>query len=448
MTVITFGELLLRLSPPGEERLLESPVLHTCFGGAEANVAVALRHLGVPSSYITRLPESPLGEAGVGALLREGVTVDRVLRGGSRLGLYFVEPGADLRDMRVVYDRASSAFSQITPADVDWSAALAGARWLHGTGITPALGNGPATALSDGFAAARQRGVTVSLDLNYREALWRGPPRDPRPLIEPLARQANVLIGNRDAVRAMLGVEANAEELANRYGCRAVAITQREILGPREHGWSAVLYDSATRAVVRSHRHGVQGVVSALYDVPVGETWRRDRLAHLQDDIADAGLRLAVVESIPVHEDIKLGRPTRDRLIANYCESIRAMGELGVRVLCYNFMPVFDWMRTDLAMQLPDGSTALAYDDAALARMDLARGTGDLPGWAAAYDADALRGLLAAYREVDAERLWDSLAYFLERVVPVAEQAGVRMAIPPDDPPWPILGLPRIIFRR
>ena len=260
MTVVTFGELLLRLSPPGEERLLESPVLHTCFGGAEANVAVALRHLGVPSSYITRLPESPLGEAGLGALQREGVTVDRVLRGGSRLGLYFVEPGADLRDMRVVYDRASSAFSQITPADVDWSAALAGARWLHGTGITPALGNGPATALSDGFAAARQRGVTVSLDLNYREALWRGPPRDPRPLIEPLARQANVLIGNRDAVRAMLGVEANAEELANRYGCRAVAITRREILGPREHGWSAVLYDSATRAVVRSHRHVVQVV--------------------------------------------------------------------------------------------------------------------------------------------------------------------------------------------
>ena len=192
---------------------------------------------------------------------------------------------------------------------------------------------------------------------------------------------------------------------------------------------------------------GVQGVVSALYDVPVGETWRRDRLAHLQDDIADAGLRLAVVESIPIHEDIKLGRPTRDHLIANYCESIRAMGELGVRVLCYNFMPVFDWMRTDLAMQLPDGSTALAYDDAALARMDIGRGTGDLPGWAAAYNADELRGLLNAYRDVDAERLWDHLAYFLERVVPVAEQAGVRMAIHPDDPPWPIFGLPRIICR-
>ena len=262
MSVLTFGELLLRLSPPGEERLLETPVLHTFFGGAEANVAVALRHLGVPSSYITRLPEGPLGDAGLDALRREGVAIDRVIRGGSRLGLYFVEPGADLRAMRVVYDRAGSAFSQITPTDLDWGAELAGARWLHGTGITPALGEGPATALSDGFAAARARGVTVSLDLNYREALWRG--RDPRPILEPLARRADVLIGNREAVRVMLGVETDgdalAPALADRFGCRAVAITEREILRPREHAWSAVLYDGATRAVVRSHRHVVQVV--------------------------------------------------------------------------------------------------------------------------------------------------------------------------------------------
>ena len=192
---------------------------------------------------------------------------------------------------------------------------------------------------------------------------------------------------------------------------------------------------------------GVEGVVSALNDVPVGDAWPRARLERLGAEIDAAGLRLAVVESIPVHEDIKLGRPTRDRLIANYCESVRTMGELGVRVLCYNFMPVFDWMRTDLAMRLPDGSTALAYDDAALANIDLGRGTGDLPGWAATYDASELRGLLEAYRKVHAERLWDHLAYFLERVVPVAEQTGVRMAIHPDDPPWSIFGLPRIICR-
>ncbi len=190
---------------------------------------------------------------------------------------------------------------------------------------------------------------------------------------------------------------------------------------------------------------GVTGVVSALYDVPVGDAWGRARLGTLKAQIEDAGLRFAVVESIPVHEDIKLGRPTRDRLIENFCKSVCAMGELGVPVLCYNFMPVFDWTRTDLAHRLPDGSTALGYDDRALARVDLSRGTGDLPGWATAYEPGDLLALLAAYRAVDTERLWDNLAYFLERVVPVAEQAGVRLAIHPDDPPWPIFGLPRII---
>ena len=190
---------------------------------------------------------------------------------------------------------------------------------------------------------------------------------------------------------------------------------------------------------------GVRGVVSALYDVPVGDPWRRERLGTLKGQIEDAELCFAVVESIPVHEDIKLGRPARDRPIEHYCTSVRSMGELGVPVLCYNFMPVFDWTRTDLAHRLPDGSTALAYDDRALAAIDLSRGTGELPGWAAAYGAGELQALLAAYRAVDAERLWDNLAYFLERVVPVADQAGVRMAIHPDDPPWPIFGLPRII---
>jgi len=195
------------------------------------------------------------------------------------------------------------------------------------------------------------------------------------------------------------------------------------------------------------HIPGVSGVVSALYDVPVGAAWTRERLERLKGEIEGAGLSFAVVESIPVHEDIKLGRPGRDRLIANYCESVQAMGTVGIPVLCYNFMPVFDWLRTDLAQPLADGSTALAYDDRALAAVDLSRGTGDLPGWATAYGPDELERLLAAYRDVDAERLWDNLAYFLERVVPAAADAGVRMAIHPDDPPWPIFGLPRIICR-
>jgi mannonate dehydratase len=190
---------------------------------------------------------------------------------------------------------------------------------------------------------------------------------------------------------------------------------------------------------------GVRGVVSALYDVAPGEVWPRDEMARLAERIDAAGLRLAVVESIPVHEEIKLGGAGRDRWIDAFAESVRRVGEVGVPVVCYNFMPVFDWTRTELEMPLPDGSTALAYDHDALARIDLSRGTGELPGWAAAYDADALARLLDAWSRVEDAQLWENLAYFLERVVPAAEAAGVKLALHPDDPPWPIFGLPRII---
>ncbi|HEV7593403.1 MAG TPA: mannonate dehydratase [Gemmatimonadaceae bacterium] len=189
----------------------------------------------------------------------------------------------------------------------------------------------------------------------------------------------------------------------------------------------------------------VRGIVGALFDIPVGDPWPLDRISTLREDVERNGMSLAVIESIPVHEDIKLGRPTRDRLIDNYCESVRNMGRAGVPVLCYNFMPVFDWTRTELARRLDDGSAALAFDDAALAKIDLSRGTADLPGWATAYTARELKGLLDAYRLVDDARLWENLSYFLERVVPVAAASGVRMALHPDDPPWSIFGLPRII---
>ncbi|HEY8832287.1 MAG TPA: mannonate dehydratase [Gemmatimonadaceae bacterium] len=189
----------------------------------------------------------------------------------------------------------------------------------------------------------------------------------------------------------------------------------------------------------------VRGIVGALFDIPVGERWPLDRIAALREEVERHDMSLAVIESIPVHEDIKLGRPTRDRVIDNYCESIRNMGRAGVPVLCYNFMPVFDWTRTELERRLDDGSTALAFDDAALSRIDLSRGTADLPGWATAYSADELGRLLDAYKSVDESRLWDNFAYFLERVVPVAASSGVKMALHPDDPPWSIFGLPRII---
>ncbi len=189
----------------------------------------------------------------------------------------------------------------------------------------------------------------------------------------------------------------------------------------------------------------VRGIVGALFEIPVGEAWPFQRVERLRDEVEGHDLALSVIESVPVHEDIKLGRSTRDRYIDHYCESIRSIGRAGVPVLCYNFMPVFDWVRTDLARVLKDGSSALVFEDEAVRRIDLSRGTADLPGWATRYSARELTALLDAYRDVDEEKLWENLAYFLERVVPVAAESKVAMALHPDDPPWPVFGLPRII---
>lgn len=190
---------------------------------------------------------------------------------------------------------------------------------------------------------------------------------------------------------------------------------------------------------------GVTGIVSSVAEISVGNAWTADAIDHVAERIDGAGMRWSVVESIPVHEDIKLGLASRERYIDAWCESLRQVARVGVPVVCYNFMPVFDWTRTDLAMRLVDGSTALAYDDAALQRVDLSRGTGELPGWGAAYTAEELNALLGQWRAVDEEKLWENLAYFLARVVPVATSVGVKLAMHPDDPPWSVFGLPRII---
>ena len=189
----------------------------------------------------------------------------------------------------------------------------------------------------------------------------------------------------------------------------------------------------------------VSGIVTALDSLPVGQVWAAAPIAARQEQIERAGFTWAVVESLPVHESIKLGQPDRERYLDAYCRSIENLGALGIPVLCYNFMPVFDWLRTDLALSLPDGSTTLAYNHADLEKIDFSTGRGVLPGWAGSYSNAEIAALLAAYRDVTAEQLWENLAYFLERVVPVAAAAGVRLAIHPDDPPWPVLGLPRII---
>lgn len=192
---------------------------------------------------------------------------------------------------------------------------------------------------------------------------------------------------------------------------------------------------------------GMYGIVSAIYDVPVGEVWPVEKLQALRNRIEGAGLKFEVVESVPTHEDIKLGKPGRDRLIANFQQNIRNCAAVGVKVICYNFMPVFDWTRTEMAKELPDGSTTLAFDAAAVARIDPEQGI-SLPGWDASYKPEELKALLEEYKSVDEEKLWANLEYFLKAIIPVADEVGVRMAMHPDDPPRPIFGLPRIMKNR
>ena len=192
---------------------------------------------------------------------------------------------------------------------------------------------------------------------------------------------------------------------------------------------------------------GMTHIVSAVYDEPVGEVWPVAKIVALQQQIEAAGLAFDVVESVPVHEDIKLGKPSRDRLIANYQQTLRNLASVGVKVVCYNFMPVFDWTRTELAKQLDDGSTCLAFDTQKVAAIDAEQGI-SLPGWDSSYRREELQALLNDYRSVDAERLWQHLEYFLQAVIPVAEECGIKMAIHPDDPPRPIFGLPRIVKDR
>ncbi|WP_372634811.1 mannonate dehydratase [Cohnella sp.] len=190
---------------------------------------------------------------------------------------------------------------------------------------------------------------------------------------------------------------------------------------------------------------GVTGIVSAVYDVPVGEEWPLERIMELKRKVEAAGLQLSLIESVPVHEHIKLGLPDRDRLIDNYGRTLRNLGKAGVPVVCYNFMPVFDWTRSQLDYELEDGSTALIYEEEVVQRMNPLTGELQLPGWDSSYRKEDLQRLFEQYASVDEEKLWDNLSYFVKAIMPIAEEAGVRMAIHPDDPPWPIFGLPRII---
>ena len=187
----------------------------------------------------------------------------------------------------------------------------------------------------------------------------------------------------------------------------------------------------------------MSGVVTAVYDVPVGEVWPCDKIARLKALCEQAGLEMEVIESVPVHEDIKLGKPSRDRLIANYAETIRNLGKFGVKCICYNFMPVFDWFRTDLHYVQKNGAVCLAYKEADFEKLD--KHNLRLPGWDESYTPEELGGLLKEYENISHEQLFENLVYFLNGIMPACDETGINMAIHPDDPPWDIFGLPRIV---
>ena len=187
----------------------------------------------------------------------------------------------------------------------------------------------------------------------------------------------------------------------------------------------------------------LSGVVTAVYDVPVGEVWPYEKIARLKELCEQADLEMEVIESVPVHEDIKLGKPSRDRLIANYAETIRNLGKFGVKCICYNFMPVFDWFRTDLHYVQKNGAVCLAYKEADFQKLD--KHDLRLPGWDESYTPEELGGLLKEYENISHEQLFENLVYFLNGIMPACDETGINMAIHPDDPPWDIFGLPRIV---
>jgi mannonate dehydratase len=210
--------------------------------------------------------------------------------------------------------------------------------------------------------------------------------------------------------------------------------------------------DKVTLAQIRQIPN-VKGIVGALYDVPVGEVWPVEKIARLKNQVETAGMTLEVIESVNIHDDIKIGLPSRDKYIENYQQTIRNLAGFGIKVICYNFMPIFDWVRTELARELPDGSTTMGYDQFIVDGMDpvnMAKSVaGDsngyvMPGWEPELMAQ-LTDLFQKYAGVDERKLSDNLRYFLERIIPVCEENDVKMALHPDDPPRSIFGLPRIV---
>jgi 2-dehydro-3-deoxygluconokinase len=258
MKVVTFGEIMLRLAPPGFERFTQARSFDVLYGGGEANVAVSLVNYGETAEFVTRLPKHELGEACLAFLWTYGIHTDHVVRGGDRLGIYFLETGAAQRASKVIYDRAGSSFATIQPGMVDWNAAFNGADWFHWTGITPAVSQGAAEACCEAITIARQKGLTVSCDLNYRAKLWKWG-KSAGEVMSDLVAQCDVAMGNEEDAEKGFGVKAPesdvtagkvdaehyrfvCEELVKRFPALCtVAITLRGSLSASHNTWSGML---------------------------------------------------------------------------------------------------------------------------------------------------------------------------------------------------------------
>lgn len=256
--VITFGEIMLRLAPEGYYRFVQADTFGATYGGGEANVAVSLANYGFDAKFVTKLPKHEIGQAAVNSLRRYGVDTSYITRGGDRIGIYFLEKGASQRPSKVIYDRADSAIALAKSEDFNWEEIFDGADWFHFTGITPALNDDVAAICLEACRAAKNAGVTISCDLNYRNKLWSK--EKAGQVMGELCQYVDVCIANEEDAADVFGIMAAdtdvtagtvnhegykdvAKQLADRFGFRKVAITLRESLSANDNNWSAMLYD-------------------------------------------------------------------------------------------------------------------------------------------------------------------------------------------------------------
>lgn len=278
MNVVTFGEIMLRLKSPGQERLFQSPLLEATFGGSEANVAVALARLGQPTAFATVLPDNQIGRECVRELRYHGVDISLIKAKSGRMGIYFFENGANQRPSNVIYDRAGSAIAEIEPSDIDWKGAFAGAGWFHLSGITPAVSRKAADASISAVKAAKEAGLTVSFDLNFRAKLWNYGTKAQDVMTE-IAGYADVLIGNEEDYQKSLGLEGPksaaegkidtgeyaamcARALAKFPDAKYAAVTLRESHSADSNDWSAML--AAREGDMVSRRYSISDIVDRV----------------------------------------------------------------------------------------------------------------------------------------------------------------------------------------